>query len=406
MKNNSEKNKSVPATPHFAWVIFIVVFLASVVAPLNQMKVTPLLPVIMEYFQLPLGEAGWLNSVFSLTGLFLALPTGIFLRRLGPKLLGIISLACMTVGSALGALSPTPGLLIFSRIIEGTGLGLISVVGPAVIAMWFPPENRGTPMGIWATWFPVGCVLMYVFAPPMAEKLGWQSVWWLGASLSFLILIVYALIMRLPPSIERSSPKEVQSSIFSELKSMMKFLNNKTIWMLGLGLALFSLTTMAIGTYYPTFLNEERGYTLSQASLISSIALFLILFTAPLAGALSDRIGSRRLLFSLPIIVMMLTMPFPFRIYGWWIIVLMTVIGFIGGAVPTATFAAAPEIMKKPELAGLGLAVVMAGSNLGMMVGPILFGNLVEWLGWIAAGYCLIPIGILDFFIMWRIKVR
>jgi len=97
---------------------------------------------------------------------------------------------------------------------------------------------------------------------------------------------------------------------------------------------------------------------------------------------------------------------FPFKIIGWQIYVYMILQGFIGGAVPAATFAAAPEIMKKSELAGLGLAVVMFGQNLGMFVGPILFGQLVENLGWVTAGYCLIPFGILGFVVGWRLKVR
>jgi hypothetical protein len=41
-----------------------------------------------------------------------------------------------------------------------------------------------------------------------------------------------------------------------------------------------------------------------------------------------------------------------------------------------------------------------------MFVGPILFGNLVERLGWAVAGYWLIPVCILGFLAAWRVKVR
>ena len=132
----------------------------------------------------------------------------------------------------------------------------------------------------------------------------------------------------------------------------------------------------------------------------------MILFSAPLAGWLSDHIGSRRLMFSIPFLILSVMLFFPFKILGWQIFVYMILQGTFAGAVPTATFAAAPEVMKKPELAGLGMAVVMFGQPPGFFVGPILFGKLVESLGWVYAGDCLIPFFLLGFFVGLKLKVR
>jgi MFS family permease len=88
--------------------------------------------------------------------LILALPAGIILQKLGPKVAGLIAVGCLMIGSAWGALANGAGLLLASRVLEGVGMGLIAVVAPASIAMWFPREKQGTPMGIWATWVPVG----------------------------------------------------------------------------------------------------------------------------------------------------------------------------------------------------------------------------------------------------------
>jgi len=48
--------------------------------------------------------------------------------------------------------------------------------------------------------------------------------------------------------------------------------------------------------------------------------------------------------------------------------------------------------MPSPKLVGVGLGVVILGQNVGMLIGPTLFGFLVEQTSWAMAGYLMIPI--------------
>jgi MFS family permease len=160
------------AAASYAWVILWVVYAASVAATLNQYKVPPILPLLMETYGLNLAAAGSLMSVFAVTGLLLALPAGIILQRLGAKATGLIALSCLAAGSALGAVATNIGIMLGCRVVEGIGMGLIGVVAPASIAMWFPREKQGAPMGIWATWVPVGSLIMYLLAPALGTSAG------------------------------------------------------------------------------------------------------------------------------------------------------------------------------------------------------------------------------------------
>ncbi len=195
------KRDGETAVMPYAWVILFVVFLASVAAPLNQNKVPPLMPILMQSFNIGLSQAGLLMSVFSITGFLLALPAGIILQKLGPKASGLIAVGSLVIGASLGALSGSMGLLLTSRVIEGVGMGLIAVVAPAIIALWFPPEKQGTPMGLWATWVPVGSIFMMITAPRLGIAAGWQAVWWVGDGFALVALALYALLMRPAPAI-------------------------------------------------------------------------------------------------------------------------------------------------------------------------------------------------------------
>jgi MFS family permease len=390
----------------YAWVILFVVFLASVAAPLNQFKVPPLMPMLMEAFQLNLSQAGMLMSVFALTGFILALPAGLILQKLGPKVAGLLALGCLVVGSAWGALASSAGLLLASRVLEGVGMGLIAVVGPASIALWFPREKQGTAMGVWGTWVPTGNVIMFNLAPLLATSVGWRAVWWAGALFALVAFILYWLLMRLPPSLEGEQRVEPGGLGDDPSPKLAPALANRDIWLLALEFACFNVVLIGFATFFPTFLAAERDYSLAQAGLIASLSTIAALGSAPLAGWLSDRIGSRRLFVAIPFVVVAGMMALPFHLTGWSLYALMVLLGLISAAIPIATFAAAPEVMGNPRLAGIGLAVVALGMNLGIVIGPILFGMLVEMMGWAMAGYWLIPFCILGFVAAWMVNVR
>jgi nitrate/nitrite transporter NarK len=397
---NKNRYISSPGITKYAWVILIVVYFAGVVAPFNQFKVPPIMPLLMIGFHLDLTQAGLLMSIMAAIGLLLAIPASLILQRFGPKNTILVALGFLACGAPLGALAGDYGVLLGSRILEGIGLGLIGVAAPATISMWFPPEKRGTPMGIWATWVPVGTVAVFNLAPALAASLGWQAVWWVGASYALLMMVLVGLLISKPPVLEEQKTQN-QPSI-----NLWEAFSNRNIWLLAIAFTCMNVVMVSINTYYPTFLKEQRGYTLGQAASIASIMTFLKLVSSPSAGWLSDRLGSRRVLFSIPFLIIAFLLLFPFEVSGWGIVAVMSVLGLFMGVIPAATFAAAPDIMGNPQLAGLGMAVVLVGQNVGQLVGPILFGQLVQSVGWSLAGYLIIPICILGFVSGWMVKIR
>ncbi len=68
-------------TARTAWLILAVLLLFSIAAPLNQFKVPPIMPVLMDVLGLSVSSAGLLMSVFAITGLFLALPAGLIFQQ-------------------------------------------------------------------------------------------------------------------------------------------------------------------------------------------------------------------------------------------------------------------------------------------------------------------------------------
>jgi predicted MFS family arabinose efflux permease len=392
--------------PSYAWVILVVVFLASVAAPLNQFKVPPIMPVLIEAFKMNIASAGWLMSIFAVTGFLLAIPAGFIMMRFGPKTTGLLSMGFVIAGSLIGTFSSTASVMLVSRFIEGMGMGLIAVVAPAAISMWFPAETRGVPMGLWATWVPIGSIIMFNLAPALTAASGWQAVWWAGTIFALVAFVLYLALFRMPKAEEMAGGPPPGGAEAGGPPNLGKAMANSSLWLVSLEFMCFNAVFLALNSFYPTFLNSVRGYDLGSASFLASLMMIMTIFSAPLGGFVSDKINSRKLVIVVPFIIVALFFLVPFNVTGGLIPILMITMGILAGPIPTATFATVPEVMAKPQLVGIGMAVLALGQNLGMFIGPTIFGILVASMGWVTAGYIMIPICLVGIIAGWLVKVR
>ncbi|HSW38609.1 MAG TPA: MFS transporter [Acidobacteriota bacterium] len=400
--------KAAGKIPGYAWVVLFAVYMATMAAPLNQMKVPPVLTVLMDAFQMDYGRAGDLMSIFSILGFVLALPAGFILLKIGIKKTGLIAVGALLIGTVLGALADTIFMLFAGRFIEGAGMGLLMVAAPAAISVWFPAAKRAMPMGLWASCVGVGSIAALNFAPVLEKAHGWQAVWWAGAIFAGVAFVLFAILFRMPKRDEINEPIEDNRAKKADapLPSLSKAMANPSLWMIAFAFGCFNLTVMAWSTFYPNFLEVVRGYTAAQAGFLTSLIMAVAIFSAPAGGYISDRIGSRKKMIIIPFVALGLMFLFPFHLTGWGIPVLMLITGLLVGPIAPVCLAAVPEIMKAPQLIGIGMGVAALCQNLGMFIGPMIFGRLVESTGWAMSGYLLIPLCAFAIIAAWKAKIR
>ena len=388
------------------WFILVIVLLTSVAAPLNQFKVPPVLPLLMEAFSQSAGRAGLLMSVFAITGLILAIPAGFIFQRLGYRTTGAIAVLSIILGAALGAFSRDVGTMLASRFIEGAGMGFMTVLAPAIIAMWFPADQRGKAMGIWATWVPLGSTVMFLLAPLLAGRWNWQAVWWFGCFYGLFVGLLYYFFLPPPPEplLNKATPAPPRPLTGRELRGVLR---NRDLWLISILFGCFNYVVMAFITWTPTFLHEHRGASLGKASLMVSLMAVLPLVSCPLAGWISDRVHSRKVICVLPMVLMALLWPLSSSVDADLFLALVIVLGFITGFVPTGVLAAGVEAVGDERLGGMAMAVIQVGQNSGMLLGPLVFGWMVESMGgWQIAFWSLTPVSAIGAIASWMAKMK
>jgi predicted MFS family arabinose efflux permease len=384
------------------WLVLAVVFFVSVVAVMAQFAAPPLMPVLMDAFGVDIGQASSLMSVFAITGVILALPAGLVLGRFGPLATGLAASASVVIGSVLAAAAPEYTVLLAGRAVQGLGLGLIGVTAPAVVAAAFPPERRGTPMGIWAMWVPVGALVMYLIGPSLAIGMGWSIVWWLTAALGALGLVAWVAVLGAAGL--RGVPGG--GSAKRALADLREGLAGHDIWLLVLVFALFAAANGAANTFISVFLTEQRGFDVPGAAAITSLAMAGMAVGSVASGVLGDRIGSRRRVYTIALLVSAPLMVLPYLVTGPVLALALFGFGAIVGSIPSAIFASVPDAVPHPRLAGAGMAGIMLGQSSGFVIGPILFASLMPVLGWAPAAAATGVLVLVAAVVGWRVRVR
>ncbi len=413
-------NQQSSKTASYAWVILVALYMATLSTTLNLFKLPPLMTTIQTAFGVDIVKAGKLMSVFSIMGFILAFPAGFIIKRFGIKITALIAVAASAIGPIIGVLAKTFAILYVGRFIEGVGMGLIMVTAPFAISVWFPLTNRALPNGLWASSVGGGNMVMLLIAPSIAVSYGWSSVWWITAGFSILSFIVFAILFRMPKQGEMDAEpapapaaQENAPSLMEDIKEIGKGMANNSFWMIGIGFGLYNLVAMALVTFYPQFLEIVRGYSLTydngvlmHASFVTALILGIPIITGPLGGYMSDRLGKRKMMILIPYILMALTFLFPFSVTGSSITLFVIVLGIVNGPLAAVQLAAVPEVAKKPQYIGTGMAVAIFCQNIGMVLSGVIFPKIQVAAGWEIAGYCMIPFCVIGIIATLFTKVR
>ena len=371
-------DKREKAAKRQAWGAVLAVFAAGIALAWQQNKIVPLVSVLLRVFQTDGSTVGWLSSVFSVMGIVMAVPSSMILKKLGVRACGLLSLGCAVIGSVLGVFTDSVALLLVSRMIEGAGVGIISVLAPYVIALWFAPERRGLPMGVWGSWQMVAQSAIFFSASAINAWMGWRGMWYAGILLCLLAGLIYMLLISEP---EAGAPSGGRGTGLRQLCSAR-------MWILGAASFLYCFCYFGWLTWIVPVWSGAWG--LSESGLNDALAYMYILqiLLVLLVGKLYDRfIGGRKLIAVAASLAYAALMAAGFLMENSGALVpYLAAFALFDGTVVTYLWVAAPQMAKSAADGGAALAVLTLCMNVGTVAGPPLIGGVLDAAGRPAAG--------------------
>lgn len=396
MGNTDAQTEQKKYQPRVAWMALIGGLLIYFVNSAAQYKVPPIMIDLNNALGLTMVQSGWLMSVMSLLGLILAIPAGFIIMKLGVRWATVLAAAFQLLGSLIGTFATGFEIMMVGRALEGVALGLCNVTGFAVVAAFFPPEKRGLPNALNTACFTVSVFMMMNIAVPIYDAFDWQGVWWFINILSLLALL--AAFFFIP-----SKDKEVDfdstgsDNAPKEKISYKILLSNPSVYIVAIVFVVFNIGFYGISTYMPTYLVEGVGADQATANLAVSWQSLIGLPAAIIVGILLDKtkVAKRKYIAGIVMIMLAVCYAVAFKMpsveTATFLLIFM---GFICTFVPVSLYTIGPDIIPKAAYAAIILAIVTFGQNLGMTLGPLVVGYIVDAAGGVWSA-CALPMGVL-----------
>lgn len=261
-------------------------------------------------------------------------------------------------------------------------------------------------MGVWSAWVPLGSIIMFAVTPFLAGRWSWQGVWWFGCLYAVCVWLLFYTYISPPPgqSVAREAAIPMQTHTRGGLRGVLR---NRDLWLISLVWCCFSFTFTSFLTWAPTFLRDGHGFTLARASFLMSVMAMLGILGYPVAGWVSDRTRSRRLVCVVPLMAFLILWPLASAAGGTLFSLLARLIAFLAGFPPTGIFSAGAEAVREENLRGMAMGVIQIGQNVGLLLGPLAFGSIVQFFGgWHMAFWALVPVTALGVVAGWSAKME
>jgi len=391
---------------------------------LDNTVVNVALPSIQRELDMQLSELEWVVSGYALTFAALMLIGGKLADAYGRRLVFVVGIAIFTLASLACGLASSGEALIAARVAQGVGAAMMNPATLSIIAVTFPPRQRGTAIGIWAGTSALALALGPLIGGLLTEHASWNWIFFvnvpigvLGIAASFLLIdesrdesherldlpglatsglglfaLTYGLIegnnfgwgsVRIVGAFVVAA---VSLTVFVLLERRQRapmldltLFRNRTYVGANLAMLLVALAMFGVFFFVSLYMQNVLGYSAVEAGAAFLPMTVLIILIAPLAGRASDRWGSRWLITG-GMVLLAVQLAYFSQLSAdstFWVLLPALVLGGFGMSMTMTPSSAAAMRAVPVEKAGIGSAVLNACRQVGGSTGIALMGAIM-----------------------------
>ena len=392
---------------------------------LDNTIVNVALPSIERSLHMSISSLEWIVTAYALTFAALLITGGKLGDLYGRRKMFMAGLVVFTLASLACGLAPSAGFLIGARAVQGVGAALMNPATLSIITATFPPKERGQAIGIWAGVSALALAIGPLVGGLIVDNINWHWIFYVNVPVGVVGIIVSRLVIAESSDTSREQSIDIPGLVTSSgallALSYALIEGNRHGWgsaeiiglfigsavllalfiwlevrqrlpMLDLGLfkigsfvganivaMLVSLGMFGVFFFISLYVQNVLGYSPTKAGAIFLPMTVLIIVVAPIAGKLSDRVGSRWLMGSgMSILGVSLLLYQRIGLHtGFWSLLPQLVLGGIGMALTMSPMTSAAMGSVPVDKAGVGSGVLNSFRQVGGSLGIALMGAIL-----------------------------
>src|SRR5487761_22137 len=290
-----KSNDAYPAINRLRWSIVGLLSLASVINYLDRATLSVSLPLIARDFNLGPAGKGVLLSAFFWSYALMQVPIGWAVDRTSLRWLYAATFTLWSVAQGLAGAARSFAVLLGTRILLGIGESIYLPGGPQIVTLFFPPENRGLPSGLFDFGTRIGMSLGGILIPVLLVRFGWRETFEIIGFAALLWLIPWLSVFPARIGGRTCEPKIAFSGEAGRTNRRRcgdgenrKLAFNRNLLGICLGFFCFDYYWYLFVTWLPDYLVTVRHLTVLRAGLYSAAPFLVFGVSEPLGGWIAD----------------------------------------------------------------------------------------------------------------------
>jgi EmrB/QacA subfamily drug resistance transporter len=166
--------------PKRSVITLSIVSVAIFMVTLDNLVVTTALPSIRRDMGASLEDLEWTVNAYTLAFAVLLLTGAALGDRFGRRRMFLIGIGIFTSASAFAAVAPSTDALIAARAIQGLGGAIVAPLTLTLLSAAFPADKRGLALGIWSGIGGLAVALGPLAGGAIIESISWQWIFWVN----------------------------------------------------------------------------------------------------------------------------------------------------------------------------------------------------------------------------------
>ena len=369
------------------WVVLALLVMIALLNYADRFLMSGLAQPIQQTFQISDATMGLLmGPAFALLYTICTVPAA-RLADTGSRVRIIAGGCAMWSGfTVLSGMATTPWMLALARVGVGIGEAAFQAPAAALVAAYFSVEQRGKALALMGTAIYFGQMAGFAGGPAIAEHFGWRAAFHAIGFAGLVVALATMLIVTEPKGHVIKEQDTSQSEAEPFLVAIRRIAAARSLWLITVLMGLGTLSGMTFAMWGPSLFARSFALTAKDAGSAIAFSFGLpALLGMLLFGALADRLARRDPAAGLRLAAASLAVATTLILGIVWsknlaaAQMLAVPSGLLGGGWSVGVYAALQYMLPdRLRATGTGIVLLITGI-LGSVIGPVVAGQLSDW---------------------------